>query len=154
LKSFLSDSDVGQLSSNNDNSDNVKSGEGIGNLAFVKSPSDEKGSVKNGSSATAVPTIPNDDDDDNFALWEVPEGTTFGKVWWGLTWPIGLLLTLTIPRPKTYPKLFPLTFVMCMIMLAVCSYIIFWMFAIIGFTFGIPESIMGKKGYKVFIKIS
>jgi solute carrier family 24 (sodium/potassium/calcium exchanger), member 4 len=126
-------------------SDSFKTSEGIANPAFVKAADDKKSDAAVGPPMVSAPPVDDDDDDgdDGLTLWAKPEGSKFTVFWWIFTWPIRLLLTVTIPNVKTYPRLFFLTFFMCMIMLAICSYIIFWMVVIIGFTFGIPESIMG-----------
>jgi solute carrier family 24 (sodium/potassium/calcium exchanger), member 4 len=83
------------------------------------------------------------DEEDDVGLWRAPAGSVAMFIWWIFTWPIRLVLTLTIPNCKTYPKLFALTFVMCMLLLAVSSYMIFWMMVIIGHTFAIPDAVMG-----------
>ncbi|XP_044743314.1 sodium/potassium/calcium exchanger 3-like [Chrysoperla carnea] len=64
-------------------------------------------------------------------------------VWWIYTWPIRLVLTCTLPDCRKYPKVFPLTFLMCIFWIGVNSYIVTWMMSIIGTTFEIPSVIMG-----------
>lgn len=77
------------------------------------------------------------------SLWRLPDDTLIKQAWWIYKWPIKLILTLLIPDPKTYRNWYPLTFVLCMAAIGLNSYIIYWMVAIIGHTFEIPESVMG-----------
>lgn len=50
----------------------------------------------------------------------------------GYSYPIRILLHCTVPEPKKHPKLFPLTFVMCIFWIGTNSYIVSWMITIIG----------------------
>lgn len=77
------------------------------------------------------------------SLWVIPRQSTLNTIWWFYTWPIRFLLTMTIPSPKTYRNLYPLTFVLCIIFIGLNSFMVFWMVAIIGYTFGIPDAVMG-----------
>ncbi len=40
-------------------------------------------------------------------------------------------------------KWYPLTFIMTIVWLCLLTYLMVWMVTIIGFTFGIPDSVMG-----------
>lgn len=67
------------------------------------------------------------------SLWSVPRGKgRFRIVWWIYTWPIKCLLTLTIPCPKTWRRLYPLTFIMCVIFIGINAYMIVWMLTVTG----------------------
>lgn len=66
------------------------------------------------------------------SLWECPMTNKLTTMWWIYTWPIKLLLTLTIPNPKTYRRFYPFTFVMCIVWIGLNSYVIVWMLSIIG----------------------
>uniref|UniRef100_A0A6M2DWZ8 Putative k+-dependent ca2+/na+ exchanger nckx1 n=1 Tax=Xenopsylla cheopis TaxID=163159 RepID=A0A6M2DWZ8_XENCH len=77
------------------------------------------------------------------SLWKIPESNTFKKLWWFYTWPIKMLLTITVPSPKTWRKLYPITFIMCIAWIGVNAYLVFWMVAVIGVTLGVPDSVMG-----------
>lgn len=48
------------------------------------------------------------------------------------TWPIRLILCLTIPDPKTNRRMYPLTFFMCIIWISINSYLVIWMLSVIG----------------------
>lgn len=63
------------------------------------------------------------------SLWNCPMTGKLKTMWWIFTWPIKLLLTLTIPNPKTS---YPLTFIMCVIWIGLNSYMIVWMMTVIG----------------------
>uniref|UniRef100_A0A0K8TR74 Sodium/potassium/calcium exchanger 5 n=1 Tax=Tabanus bromius TaxID=304241 RepID=A0A0K8TR74_TABBR len=91
-------------------------------------------------------TIGGDDVDENYSLIRYPKGKScFRQITWVIIWPIHLLFFFTIPdceRPKL-KKLFPLTFVMCIIWIGSLSYMVAWMITIIGDTLKIPDSVMG-----------
>lgn len=62
---------------------------------------------------------------------------------WCLTYPLNAALYYTIPDCKKRPLLFLVTFLMAVLWTAILSYIMVWMVVLIGFTFGIPDSVMG-----------
>lgn len=66
------------------------------------------------------------------SLWLCPMTSKLTTIFWIYTWPIKLLLTLTIPNPKTYRRCYPFTFFMCIVWIGVNSYVIVWMLSIIG----------------------
>ena len=68
---------------------------------------------------------------------------TFMK--WFISWPLLFLMFITIPNcnnPK-FEKFFIVTFVMSTVWIAAFSYVMVWMVCMIGFTLGIPDTIMG-----------
>lgn len=77
------------------------------------------------------------------SLWKIPQGSKIMKFYWFFTWPIKFVLTCCIPSPKTYRFLYPLSFVMSIIVIGLNSYMTVWMLTTIGYTFRIPESVMG-----------
>ena len=62
---------------------------------------------------------------------------------WSLTYPLNAALFYTIPDCKKRPMLFLVTFLMAVLWTAILSYVMVWMVVLIGFTFGIPDSVMG-----------
>lgn len=66
------------------------------------------------------------------SLWRVPLGAHCRVLWWVYTWPIKFLLTFTIPNPKTWRKLYPVTFLLCIMWIGVNAYMIVWMITIMG----------------------
>lgn len=81
-----------------------------------------------------------------FSLTTYPSEQSFlRQILWILTWPIYFIFFLTIPdceKPR-YKKLFPLTFIMCIVWIGSLSYLVAWMITIIGHTLRIPDSVMG-----------
>ncbi|XP_014204826.1 sodium/potassium/calcium exchanger 4-like [Copidosoma floridanum] len=67
------------------------------------------------------------------------------KLWFVFTWPLKFVLFVTIPdsRYKRLRKFYPCTFVMCVIWIAISSYLVSWMTTVVGDTIGIPDSVMG-----------
>lgn len=66
------------------------------------------------------------------SLWRMPLPDRLKSIWWAYTWPIKLLLTLTVPNPKTYRRLYPITFLMCICWIGLNAYLICWMVTVIG----------------------
>ena len=64
---------------------------------------------------------------------------------WFISWPLLLCLFLTIPNCNNprFEKFFILTFVMSTVWIAAFSYIMVWMVCLVGYTLGIPDTIMG-----------
>ncbi|XP_014204794.1 sodium/potassium/calcium exchanger 3-like [Copidosoma floridanum] len=67
------------------------------------------------------------------------------RCWWVLTWPINACLLITIPdcRRKSLKNWYPVTFGMCIVWIAMVSYVVGWDITIIGDTLMIPDSVMG-----------
>ncbi|KAI0229303.1 Sodium/potassium/calcium exchanger 3 [Lamellibrachia satsuma] len=64
---------------------------------------------------------------------------------WVALLPIKIVLYYTVPncREPRWQGWFMVTFVNSIVWIAIFSYLMVWMVAVIGFTFGIPDSIMG-----------
>ena len=60
-------------------------------------------------------------------------------------WPLAFLFYITIPnvQNKNWQKFYLLTFFMSLVWLSLFSYVMVWMITIIGYTFLIPDTIMG-----------
>lgn len=78
----------------------------------------------------------------NMTNWPDPK---MERIWWVFTWPINLLLLVTIPdcRRQSLRNWYPLTFTMCIVWIASMSYMVAWDITIIGDTLKIPDSVMG-----------
>uniref|UniRef100_A0A8C9V3Q1 Solute carrier family 24 member 3 n=1 Tax=Scleropages formosus TaxID=113540 RepID=A0A8C9V3Q1_SCLFO len=78
-----------------------------------------------------------------FVPFHVPG--TFTVPCWLLSWPLCLLLFLTVPNCTSprWQRCFVLTFLTSTLWIAAFSYVMVWMVTIIGFTLGIPDVIMG-----------
>ena len=126
-------------------------GRGIDNAGFNGSTDSVNGKREEPSGVSVViPPKPmiappiNQLDDEEFHVWQLPEsGSIISNIWYFFTWPIRFCLHYTVPNPATHPKWFPLTFVLCILWIGGTSYFVFWMVVVIGYTFGIPEPIMG-----------
>lgn len=66
------------------------------------------------------------------SLWRLPISNRLKTIWWSYTWPIKFVLTLTVPNPKTYRRLYPLTFLMCIFWIGLNAYMIVWMITVMG----------------------
>ncbi|CAF3436497.1 unnamed protein product [Rotaria sp. Silwood1] len=86
--------------------------------------------------------------EDNYNDWKnIPDYNydPMGFIKWIIIAPIKILCHFTIPdcrNPRWY-KWYPFTFVMAIVWLCLLTYLMVWMVTIIGFTFGIPDSVMG-----------
>ncbi|KAK3922927.1 Sodium/potassium/calcium exchanger 5 [Frankliniella fusca] len=67
------------------------------------------------------------------------------RAWWVLIWPISLMLYLTVPdcRLERWKSWYPVTFLTCVVWIALTSYVVAWMITAIGDTLQIPDSVMG-----------
>lgn len=74
----------------------------------------------------------NDEKKTRKSLWNLPKANALKTVWWFYTWPIKFILTITIPNPKTYRHLYPITFLMCIIWIGLNAYMVVWMVTVIG----------------------
>ncbi|XP_074648859.1 sodium/potassium/calcium exchanger 4-like [Tubulanus polymorphus] len=69
----------------------------------------------------------------------------FSVLTWAVSYPIRIVLYFTTPdcRKQSWEKWFIGTFIMSIVWIATFSYVMVWMVTLIGFTLGIPDSIMG-----------
>ncbi|XP_041661559.1 sodium/potassium/calcium exchanger 4 isoform X1 [Cheilinus undulatus] len=103
---------------------------------------DGKVEIENGNVPEDKPTEP--EENDTISPFHIPRGIG-SKLKWLLSWPLLLLLYLTIPncaKPR-WEKYFMLSFILSTVWIAVFSYLMVWMVTIIGYTLGIPDVIMG-----------
>ncbi|KRF80531.1 sodium/potassium/calcium exchanger 4 [Drosophila virilis] len=87
-----------------------------------------------------------DDDDDQLprSIFAFPHGaTTFMKCWWVFTFPIKLVLRMVIPHPMRHRRLYPLSFIMCIICIGLNAYLIVWMLTAFGVAIRVPTIVMG-----------
>ncbi|KAH9628037.1 hypothetical protein HF086_018012 [Spodoptera exigua] len=80
-----------------------------------------------------------------YSMWSWPgEKVPFmKKLLWIFSWPINLVLWLTIPDCQRRPNLYPLTFAMCVTWIGCVSYLVAWMITVLGDTLNVPDSITG-----------
>ncbi|XP_029029445.1 sodium/potassium/calcium exchanger 3 [Betta splendens] len=94
--------------------------------------------------AVSQPEEEEEDEDGIFSPIRIPGGCC-ARVKWVITWPLGLLLYLTVPNcvlPRWH-RWFMVTFVASTLWIAVFSYLMVWMVTIISYTLDIPDYIMG-----------
>ena len=74
----------------------------------------------------------------------VPEGVA-NKITWVLGFPVFFLFYITIPPccKKQWAEWYLVTFSMSVLWMGLLSYVLVWMVCIIGYTFDIPDCIMG-----------
>ncbi|XP_026730180.1 sodium/potassium/calcium exchanger 4-like [Trichoplusia ni] len=78
------------------------------------------------------------------SLFRFPMEKSWGyRIWWLYVWPLKLVLGMTIPNPNMFRRIYPLSFIMCIVWIGANSYIVSWSMTVIGHTFFIPESVMG-----------
>ncbi|KAJ8945049.1 hypothetical protein NQ318_019045 [Aromia moschata] len=74
-----------------------------------------------------------------------PEGGLYAQASWITVYPIHWLCRKTMPdcRSEKYKNWYPLTFFLSMVWISFYSYFMVWMITIIGYTMGIPDTVMG-----------
>ncbi|CAG5083819.1 Oidioi.mRNA.OKI2018_I69.PAR.g10471.t2.cds [Oikopleura dioica] len=87
---------------------------------------------------------PEEEDEESFIHPFKPPKDSFTEFMkWFISWPLLFLFFFTIPNCNKYQKWFLLTFLMSIVWITIFSYIMVWMICITGFTFGIPDTVMG-----------
>lgn len=67
------------------------------------------------------------------SIWSWPDNSScFGKLFFVFTWPIRLILWITIPNCRKHSKLFFITFFMCIVWIGFTSYFVAWLITVIG----------------------
>ncbi|XP_012060888.1 PREDICTED: sodium/potassium/calcium exchanger 3-like [Atta cephalotes] len=112
-------------------------------VEYRKSVASRKPSVTNVETQNHVENIEEYVEPDTPFVW--PTGSKLNKIWFYLVWPLKFILFITIPdtRYKRWKKWYLVTFIMCVIWIAVASYLTSWMTTVLGDTIGIPDSVMG-----------
>lgn len=88
-----------------------------------------------GAEAEAQPAAVEDRDEEGYSLLTYPKDKScFAQFTWLIIWPIHLLFRIAIPDCKKAKnnKIFPLTFIMCIVWIGSLSYVVAWMITIIG----------------------
>ncbi|EDV32682.1 uncharacterized protein Dana_GF22022, isoform A [Drosophila ananassae] len=96
--------------------------------------------------AQPAATTGEDREEEGYSLLTYPKDKScFAQFTWLIIWPIHLLFRIAIPDCKKAKnnKIFPLTFIMCIVWIGSLSYVVAWMITIIGDTLKIPDSVMG-----------
>ncbi|XP_053951544.1 sodium/potassium/calcium exchanger 4-like isoform X1 [Anastrepha ludens] len=96
--------------------------------------------------AAASAASDEEEEEEHYSLLHYPKDKScFAQFTWLIIWPIHLLFRIAIPDCKKTKnnKIFPLTFIMCIVWIGSLSYVVAWMITIIGDTLKIPDSVMG-----------
>lgn len=86
-------------------------------------------------SHVAVAAADEDRKEEGYSLLSYPKDKScFAQFTWLIIWPIHLLFRIAIPDCKKAKnnKIFPLTFIMCIVWIGSLSYVVAWMITIIG----------------------
>merc|ERR1719278_1636020 len=73
------------------------------------------------------------------------KGGLLAVIKWAIMLPLYALAKITIPdcRKEAWAKSYILTFLMAILWISMYSYLMVWMITVIGFTLGIPDTVMG-----------
>lgn len=80
---------------------------------------------------------------DDYEFWNRPPGEHENYYLWLAKIPVNYVLHYTVPDCSLYPDKYLFTFFISILWTALFSYIMVWMVTLIGYTFGIPDSVMG-----------
>ncbi|CAH0716097.1 unnamed protein product, partial [Brenthis ino] len=117
--------------------------EGLDNKGFNNNEEQGNNISTNNGKVSADDKVEINDEPKN-GVWRFPKDkSVVYKIWWLYTWPLNLILTLTVPSPITCKRFYPFAFVMCIVWIGVNSYFVSWSMTVLGHTFFIPESVMG-----------
>ncbi|CAG9558355.1 unnamed protein product [Danaus chrysippus] len=117
--------------------------DGVTNKAYVNSQMQINNvNIVNDEKAAVEKEIENEKPKKSIFRFPKEKGIVY-KIWWVYTWPIRIILGLTIPSPVSCKRYYLLTFIMCIVWIGVNSYFVSWSMTVLGNTFLIPESVMG-----------
>lgn len=76
--------------------------------------------------------------------WSPPKGI-WSRICWALGLPINIAFYFTIPdvKKESCQKYVAFSFLVCIVWIGITSYILVWMVTIVGYTFMIPDTVMG-----------
>ena len=76
--------------------------------------------------------------------WSPPKGI-WPRICWALGLPINIAFYFTIPdvKKESCQKYVAFSFLICIVWIGVTSYILVWMVTVVGYTFMIPDTVMG-----------
>ncbi|KAJ8398252.1 hypothetical protein AAFF_G00428220 [Aldrovandia affinis] len=82
--------------------------------------------------------------EDHGSVFAMPE-SGFKRILWAMSLPVILLLYLTVPdcRRRFWKGWYAVTFAMSTVWISAFTYILMWMFTIVGETLEIPDTVMG-----------
>lgn len=100
---------------------------------------------KKADNGYTIPVKDEDQDDDDGSIFSMPRKGAFKQIAWVLMWPASLIFYFTIPdcRNERWKRWYMVTFTMSILYIGSLSYVIAWMVTIIGYTIGVPDTVMG-----------
>ncbi|XP_034662424.1 sodium/potassium/calcium exchanger 3 isoform X2 [Drosophila subobscura] len=85
-----------------------------------------------------------DADDMPDSIYAYPhDSSRFMKGWWIFVFPIRFTLSWLIPHPMKHRRLYPLSFIMCILCIGANAYLIVWMLTAFGVAIHVPTIVMG-----------
>ncbi|SPP89639.1 sodium/potassium/calcium exchanger 3 isoform X2 [Drosophila guanche] len=85
-----------------------------------------------------------DADDIPDSIYAYPhDSSRFMKGWWIFVFPIRFTLSWLIPHPMKHRRLYPLSFIMCILCIGANAYLIVWMLTAFGVAIHVPTIVMG-----------
>lgn len=133
-------------------------GDGSQNYGYIKTEGETEADVPDQKTATATTAITTQKNNDPYykpsskdrpehpdPLIKPQSGDMLTLIYWYIVFPIHFMCRKTMPDVKLeqYKNWYPLTFLISMIWISFYSYFMVWMITIIGFTLGIPDTVMG-----------
>lgn len=112
---------------------------GAGTGSGIIAPMDTLAEVE-AQPATTTGNAGEDREEEGYSLLTYPKDKScFAQFTWLIIWPIHLLFRIAIPDCKKAKnnKIFPLTFIMCIVWIGSLSYVVAWMITIIGKDIGL-----------------
>ncbi|XP_074643754.1 sodium/potassium/calcium exchanger 5-like isoform X2 [Tubulanus polymorphus] len=83
------------------------------------------------------------DEEDHLWVLAIPK-QCYQQFMWVLSLPLNIVMFLTIPdcRRNRWKRCYGITFILSLVWISVFSYIMVWMITVIGFTLGIPDTVL------------
>lgn len=131
---------------------------GSSNYGYMQSEADAGvvNEAKSPAAATTTTVVQSNNDQDYYKpkdqrpdlpdpLIKPENANILTTVYWYIVYPIHFMCRLTMVDVKQdkYKNWYPLTFFISMVWISFYSYFMVWMITIIGYTFGIPDTVMG-----------
>lgn len=84
-------------------------------------------------------------EEEQVPLFEIPSGDRRERIMWGICLPLRVVCYYTMPncRLEKWRNWYLVSFFLSMIWISFFSYVMVWMITIIGYTLGIPDTVMG-----------
>ena len=110
-----------------------------------RDPDSESFNFENGDGNHVTEPVTAKDKDESDPFTKPTSGGLLALCKWAIMLPLYFLCRFTIPdcRKEAWAKSFILTFLAAIIWISALSYMMVWMITVIGFTLGVPDTVMG-----------